>query len=713
MRGAARAFEAPSTDASEPKQDSSVDTSRIETQQLPMTKEEEASHDFVLATVSVAKGCFLVARVRAEDQSSFATGTPDDPAPIFLSDWGAADCGSDLTRLSALRGATLFFLDTNAALQFDYANYVKLARLGILRTIWHNPYRMGEVHGLRLSAPSYIRRVLSLLSLMPRRLVALGNRSWMRQALDAQSFSQSPDGYLSDHRIESIEKNNDRDLFSDYMVFEGSRQLPPVHSSHSDIAEKGGGRYSIWNQASHFSPTAAARLQRFPYIVVRRTSDIEPCLQMIPEVHAATSVGPELIEFSARYIERRENSVGSLQLAPGDRIAVSTHGLPPGGAQRQWVYLAKALARKGYAVTFVVDDLAGENAHYAPMLARTGVPIVTAKDTLPLDQIRGWPRTRAAFALLECGLIPEPAKLVRLTAAIRSIAPRTIFAQLDETNLLSGFAGLLADTQRIVLSFRNYNPTNFSYLSSAWHLPAYRLLARSGSVRFSGNSQAGSHDYADWIGIARDRIALVPNVIDPEEFPLPNTAESDALRAALGVTETTPVLLGVFRLSEEKDPLAFVDVCRLVADQLPQLRAFLVGGGPMRNSVEQRITEQGLIQNLTLLGERSDINVLLKVANVLLLTSVLEGMPNIVMEAQFLGTPVVATDAGGTPDTLLRGQSALLRSVGDRRGLANDCILLLRNRERARCMGETGRRYATTEFSLDRLVNRYLSVATN
>jgi glycosyltransferase involved in cell wall biosynthesis len=96
----------------------------------------------------------------------------------------------------------------------------------------------------------------------------------------------------------------------------------------------------------------------------------------------------------------------------------------------------------------------------------------------------------------------------------------------------------------------------------------------------------------------------------------------------------------------------------------------------------------------------------------LLLTSALEGMPNVVMEAQFLGTPVVATEAGGTPDSVVPGRSALLRPVGDHAGLAQDCILLLRDREQAARMGEVGRLHAETAFSLDLLAERYLHVAT-
>jgi len=79
---------------------------------------------------------------------------------------------------------------------------------------------------------------------------------------------------------------------------------------------------------------------------------------------------------------------------------------------------------------------------------------------------------------------------------------------------------------------------------------------------------------------------------------------------------------------------------------------------------------------IRLLGRRSDVNVLMKRASVLLLTSQKEGMPNVVMEAQLMGIPVVATDAGGTRDTVIEGRTAILAPVAMSRHwrrLSPDC----------------------------------------
>ena len=99
------------------------------------------------------------------------------------------------------------------------------------------------------------------------------------------------------------------------------------------------------------------------------------------------------------------------------------------------------------------------------------------------------------------------------------------------------------------MSFRNYNPTNFPYLENDWFLTAYRLFSKSNRVLFSGNYSGANDDYADWIGIPQNRITHIPNAIEEDMFPVPSDDIVSALRVELALDPSTPVILGVFRLS--------------------------------------------------------------------------------------------------------------------------------------------------------------------
>ena len=76
--------------------------------------------------------------------------------------------------------------------------------------------------------------------------------------------------------------------------------------------------------------------------------------------------------------------------------------------------------------------------------------------------------------------------------------------------------------------------------------------------------------------------------------------------------------------------------------------------------MRRRIDELNLQSSLTLLGRRDDVPELMQISSLLLLTSSFEGMPNVVMEAQAMGIPVVAPNVGGVSDGMLDGQTGYL-----------------------------------------------------
>jgi len=628
---------------------------------------------------------------------------------IRLPEWGTPLTDDDTQRLIGLRGSTLLCPGKETSLRFDFDEYSKLQTLGVKRLVFPDPFVDAEPGSIEIHSMTLIERLWSLFRLMPQIAGIVSNQGWAR-ILSATSFRTSEEGINEALRMRRIGRRRNTDLSKSFMLFEGARQLPPVQVTHGDIGSKGNGRYSIWNQGIYFSPTETERLHKRPYWVVPFNEKTEPFLPMVPRSARRTSDDEQGSMIQVKQ-QLASAEIADFVLNPGDPVAVCTHSLAPGGAERQWVYLAQSLKQAGYDVTVVVYNfLAGDDAHYLPVLEQAKIRILDASRIPLIEQIGVYVRFAGASALLASNCVPEHSKLARLAAAFVQCAPKVVFAQLDEPNILAGFAAHLAGVQRVVLSFRNYNPTNFPYIDKAWYREAYRLLSTSGKVLFSGNHRDANRDYANWIGISPGRVTHIPNVIDREMFPVPTDDDLAFACSELGLSAGAPMVLGAFRLSIEKDPLTFIDVCAQVAKELPALRVFLVGIGPMQGEIEERISMLGLEKNVTLLGRRSDINVLMTLASIFLLTSTKEGMPNVLMEAQLMGTPIVATRTAGTADTVTEGQTALLRDVGDIEGLASGCLQLLREPPRAARMGDAGRRRATTSFSRALLCQRYLDL---
>ena len=398
-------------------------------------------------------------------------------------------------------------------------------------------------------------------------------------------------------------------------------------------------------------------------------------------------------------------------LAAGGRVVVCTHGLPPGGAERQWIYLADGLQQAGYDVQVLLYDAPrGETAHYLPLLRGAGLRLRHLCAVTPPALRRTLHEDSALEAAIRSRMVADPDRLARMVTALRQIRPQAVFAQLDDTNLYAGLAALLADVPRVVVSFRNHNPAHFPHIFQDWFLDVYRLLAGSPRVVFTGNSAAGNADYENWLGLARGRTHCIANAVSRAHFAAPRAEAVAQCRRALGLARGHTLLLGVFRLSPEKNPAGFVAVCEKLMQSRAGLRAAIAGVGPMASALEAQISASGLQGRIVLLGRRSDIDVLMAAASLLLLASDREGMPNVLLEAQAMGLPVVSTDTGATRTAMLPGVSGHVCEAGDLDGLAAACGALLDDPAKAREMGEAGRRHAQATFGIGAMAERYAAL---
>jgi glycosyltransferase involved in cell wall biosynthesis len=214
--------------------------------------------------------------------------------------------------------------------------------------------------------------------------------------------------------------------------------------------------------------------------------------------------------------------------------------------------------------------------------------------------------------------------------------------------MVAGLAGVLARVPHVRLVGRSLAPSDFaenpSYLLNVERMRFfYSALIREAGVSLIANSAVGAESYGRWLGI--EPLPVVPNAVD--KTGQTRIDGERGLRERAQIPEDAPVVLGIMRLATEKQPLEFL---RVVAEMVPHvagLRAVLVGDGELRTATERRCTELGLDGRVTLLGAVPNAARFMPEANVVLLTSKFEGMPNTLLEAIQHGIPFVSTDVGG------------------------------------------------------------------
>lgn len=180
-------------------------------------------------------------------------------------------------------------------------------------------------------------------------------------------------------------------------------------------------------------------------------------------------------------------------------------------------------------------------------------------------------------------------------------------------------------------------------------------------------------------GARPERVTTILNGIDPRAFRR-DPARGPAVRAALGLAADDVVLGAVGRLEPQKRFDRLLEVFADLRRDRPRLRLVLVGEGALRGELEATARRLGAGSDCRLLGHRSDVADLHHAFDLFVQSSDYEGTPNVVLEAMALGTPVVATAAGGTAELIEDGVQGLIVPPGDPARLREAIALALADR---------------------------------
>jgi glycosyltransferase involved in cell wall biosynthesis len=290
----------------------------------------------------------------------------------------------------------------------------------------------------------------------------------------------------------------------------------------------------------------------------------------------------------------------------GPVLVLPTFGT--GGAERVTINLAVELARRGAPVRLLVID--GREELPGSSSLRPTIP-----DTVEVVDLQR-PRARAAALALVRHLRARPATWV--------------MGSHTHTNLLlTLLRPLLPRRTRLVLREPSLPPTGALGLRRT--LLAQRLLYRRADLLIASSDPM--LERLSTVAAARVPVALLPNPVDADRLRGSVTRPDAPSRGRRVVC--------VARLVPEKSHVDLLTAFATVAGPADLL--VLVGDGPLRAPLEQQARELGLSDRVRFLGTVAAPAVEVARADVLALPSTVEGMPNAVLEALALGTPVLAT----------------------------------------------------------------------
>jgi glycosyltransferase involved in cell wall biosynthesis len=282
-----------------------------------------------------------------------------------------------------------------------------------------------------------------------------------------------------------------------------------------------------------------------------------------------------------------------------------------------------------------------------------------------------------------------------LAARLRKQRPHLVQTFLFHANIVGRLAARRAGVPRVLSGIR------VAERRARWHLwldrLTHRWVDRHVCVSQSVAQFAARH------GLPADRLVVIPNGIDVNQYPAPRPADL----APLGIPPGSRVVTFVGRLDRQKGLDWLLAGAPLWIDRVPGCHLLLVGDGPELRPLERLRERFGLTSRVHFALWRPDVAELLAASDLLVLPSRWEGMPNVVLQAMASRLPVVATEVEGVRELL--GESADVQVVpfGDSPRLAERLVHLLSHPESAAALGQENRRRAEQQFSLQQMVSAY------
>lgn len=285
----------------------------------------------------------------------------------------------------------------------------------------------------------------------------------------------------------------------------------------------------------------------------------------------------------------------------------------------------------------------------------------------------------------------HPLVVPTLRRALRRAQPAAVVAHGSDPMkyLVPAMTGLPAALVYYVIGTYD-GPPGRRAQRELWH----HLMLRADLLAACGDDTA-----AECIGAFRvpaSRVEVVYNGRDADQFRPPG-ARRDAV--------DDPLVVFAGALTPGKRPDVFVEVVDGLRRRGLSLRAWLVGDGPMRESLSAPAAAAGV----ELLGQRSDVAALLAQADLLVFPSrpAGEGMPGVLIEAGLCGLPVVATDVPGVRSIVVDQRSGIVVGRDDTPALVAGAAHLLGDPILRRAMGEAARAHCVEHFSLPAVAGRW------
>ncbi len=350
------------------------------------------------------------------------------------------------------------------------------------------------------------------------------------------------------------------------------------------------------------------------------------------------------------------------------RILFVTLSLGGGGAERVVSILSSELARRGQDVRLLLFERSPKE--------------YTLNEEVEVYEF-GWPQGW-------CKLHRIYKRIRRMREMIREIAPDIIIPFLALPTVYTYLASLGLRELTFISTVRN-NPSLYP-ASPLMRRLVNRITKKSDRIMLQTGEQRG----------------YFSERLNSKIFVVPNPVKQEMLDTIYHYKPEVRKIVSMGRLTKQKNHPLLIRAFAKISATVEELRLVIYGEGEERKNLEELVKELGLSEKVSLPGKTSQVSEKLAEADIFVLSSDYEGLPNTLIEAMAVGLPCISTACPtGPKDLIHNGQDGLLTKVGDEEELYTAMKMLAGSFEDRRRMGMEAKRKIREALSVDRVVDMF------
>ncbi|HET6724259.1 MAG TPA: glycosyltransferase [Chitinophagaceae bacterium] len=305
----------------------------------------------------------------------------------------------------------------------------------------------------------------------------------------------------------------------------------------------------------------------------------------------------------------------------------------------------------------------------------------------------------------------------KLKKLIKEFKPDIVHTHAAKSGALGRLAAKHSNVPVIVHTFHGHIfHSYFNSLKTNFFIRSERYLAGLSDAIVAISDVQKKELSGDFRIAAPDKFQVIPLGLDLDNFIVNQDEKRHQFRTEFDLGDDTVAIGIIGRLVPIKNHSLFLKGLKYVLDNTSlKVKTFIVGDGESRVSIQQMANSLGIKytthtdsfhpEPLIFTSWRTDVDTIFAGLDIIALTSLNEGTPVSLIEAQAAGKPIVSTRVGGIADVVMENKTALLSEITDEKTFSDNLLMLVNDPSLRRRFSNAGKDYVINKFSYHRLVN--------